>query len=120
MGFLRLKHWDGGGWGKLVRWEVNGGVHGVTRPTAQGLACGREVSAVEALGKLGCLDGNSVMRKPSAGPRLKVPAPQANGVAARLRPPWEVRGATTPARRWMSWPFIIPGGVWQESGKPGC
>ena len=91
MGFLRVKHWDGGGWVKLVRWDVNSGAHGVTRPTAQGLACGRDVSAVEALGKLGCLDGNSVMRKPSAKPRHKVPAPQANGVAARLRPPPEAR-----------------------------
>jgi len=61
-----------------------------------------------------------IIREPRTMPCLKVPAPQANGVAARLRPPREVRGATTPARRWMSWPFIIPGGVWQESGKPGC
>jgi len=91
MCFLRVKHWDGGDWGKLVRWEVNSGALGVTRPTAQGLACGREVSAVEALGKLRCLDGHSVMRKPAAKPRQKVPAPQANGVAARLRPPPEAR-----------------------------
>ena len=46
MCFLRLKHWDGSGWGKLVRWDVNSGAHGVARPTAQGLACGREVSGV--------------------------------------------------------------------------
>jgi len=31
------------------------------------------------------------MRRPSAKPRHKVPAPQANGVAARLRPPPEAR-----------------------------
>ena len=41
MCFLRVKHWDGGGWGKLVRWEVNGG--GVTRPTAHGLVAMRWV-----------------------------------------------------------------------------
>ena len=28
-----------------------------------------------------------IVREPRAGPRHKVPAPQANGVAARLRPP---------------------------------
>ena len=32
------------------------------------------------------------MRKPPAKPRHKVPAPQANGVAARLRPPAEAGG----------------------------
>ena len=32
MGFLKVKHWDGGGWGKLVRWDGNSGAHGVTRP----------------------------------------------------------------------------------------
>ena len=37
------------------------------------------------------MDGNSVMRKPPAKPRHKVPAPQANEVAARLRPPPEAR-----------------------------
>ena len=45
----------------------------------------------EALGKVGCLDGQSVMRKPPAKPRHKVPAPQANEVTARLRPPPEAR-----------------------------
>jgi hypothetical protein len=43
MCFLRVKHWDGGGWGKLVCWEVNSGAHGVTRPTARGLAAMRWV-----------------------------------------------------------------------------
>jgi hypothetical protein len=43
MCFLRVKHWDGGGWGKLVRWEVNSGAHGVTRPTAHGLVAMRWV-----------------------------------------------------------------------------
>ena len=43
MGFLRVKHWDGGGWGKLVCWEVNSGAHGVTRPTTRGLATMRWV-----------------------------------------------------------------------------
>ena len=38
MGFLRVKHWDGGGWRKLVRLEVNSGAHGVTRPNTRGLA----------------------------------------------------------------------------------
>jgi hypothetical protein len=33
MCFLKVKHWDGDGWGKLVRWDVNSGAHGVTRPT---------------------------------------------------------------------------------------
>jgi len=33
-----VKHWDGGGWGKLVRLDVSSGAHGVTRPTTQGLA----------------------------------------------------------------------------------
>jgi len=32
-----------------------------------------------------------IMRDPSARPRLKVPAPQADGVAARLCPPLEAR-----------------------------
>ena len=31
-----------------------------------------------------------IMRDPSARPRLKVPAPQADGVAARLCPPREM------------------------------
>ena len=59
----------------------------------------------EALGKLGCLDGHSVMRKPPAKPRHKVPAPQANGVAARLRPPSEARagraGGLFAVRSWL-------------------
>jgi len=38
MGCLRVKHWDGGGWGKLVRLDANSGAHGVTRPTTRGSA----------------------------------------------------------------------------------
>jgi len=57
------------------------------------------------LGKLGCLDGNSVMREPSAKSRHKVPAPQANEVAARLRPPPEARagmaGGLFAVRSWL-------------------
>ena len=34
---------------------------------------------------------NEIVRQPSAKPRLNVPAPQANGVAARLRPPRPIR-----------------------------
>jgi len=36
--FLRVKHWDGGGWRKLVRLDVKRGAHGVTRPTIRGWA----------------------------------------------------------------------------------
>ena len=43
MCFLRLKHRDGGRLGKLVRWDVSSGAHGVTRPTALGLAAMRWV-----------------------------------------------------------------------------
>jgi len=38
-----VKHWDGGGWRKLVRLDVNSGAHGVTRPTSHGLAAMRGV-----------------------------------------------------------------------------
>ena len=38
-----VEHWDGGGWGKLVRWDVNSGAHGVTRTTTRGLAAMRWV-----------------------------------------------------------------------------
>ena len=38
MCFLRVKHWDGGGWRKLVRLDANSGAHGVTRPTTRGAA----------------------------------------------------------------------------------
>jgi len=43
MGFLRVKHWDDGGWRKPVRWDVSSGAHGVTRPTAHGLVAMRWV-----------------------------------------------------------------------------
>ena len=36
MCFLKVKHWDGGGWRKLVRLHAKRGAHGVTRPTAPG------------------------------------------------------------------------------------
>jgi len=38
MCFLRVKHWDGGGWRKLVRLHAKRGAHGVTRPTTCGWA----------------------------------------------------------------------------------
>jgi len=38
MCFLRVKHWDGGGWRKLVRLHAKRGAHGVTRPTIRGWA----------------------------------------------------------------------------------
>ena len=45
---LFLKRKALGKWqlGWLADLDVNSGAHGVTRPTAQELACGREVSAV--------------------------------------------------------------------------
>ena len=98
-----VKHWDGGGWGKLVRLEVNSGAHGVTRPTIRGWArrwmivgAFMDVSSCKKCyfgvfgGKFSVFSDQVFSRRESrAMPRLKVPAPQANRVAARPGPPQE-------------------------------
>ena len=66
------------------------GAHGVTRPTNDGLATGLFDFIAHFGFRVQALCRREMMRELGSKPRHKVPAPQANGVAARLGPPWVV------------------------------